>query len=134
MLLVRAGIGPSQLHGYGLFALEDIPQGTKIWQFTDGFDLDVEPERLDDMPEMIRDVLLHYGYIDARLSRFILCCDDARFLNHSSTPNIRTDFSGDPHGVDVAARNIEAGEELTVDYSVIEGAAPSPVMSDEAAP
>jgi hypothetical protein len=31
---------------------------------------------------LFRETLLHYGYIDPRINRFILCCDNARFINH----------------------------------------------------
>ena len=64
------------------------------------------------------------GYIDPRLNRYILCCDNARFINHSNTPNIQSDFSTDRYGVDVAARDIETGEELTIDYGSVEGHRP----------
>jgi hypothetical protein len=50
-------------------------------------------------------VLLHYGYVDARLNRFILCCDNARFINHSAAPNLVTDHARDRYGVDVARRH-----------------------------
>ena len=68
--------------------------------------------------------MLHYGYIHPKLNRFILCCDDYRFANHSHTPNIRIELGTDPYGLDMAARDIEAGEELTVDYEVVEGSGP----------
>ena len=68
---------------------------------------------------------MHYGYIDPRLHRFILCCDDARFINHHDTPNLRVDFEADSHGVDIAARDIAAGEELTIDYGLLEGFRPA---------
>jgi uncharacterized protein len=89
--------------------------------FTPGFDLDLYPDILEAQPAVFRERLLHYGYIDPRINRYILCCDDARFINHSDTPNLRTDFSLDRHGVDIAARDIEAGEELTIDYELVEG-------------
>jgi len=68
--------------------------------------------------------LLHYGYIDPRLRRFILCCDDARFINHSDTPNIVPEFDEGGYGIDVAARDIAEGEEITADYGIVEGARP----------
>jgi SET domain-containing protein len=39
-------------------------------------------------------------------------------------PNVRVDPTGDFYGVDFAARDIETGEELTVDYGVVEGVRP----------
>lgn len=121
MLLVAVRVDLSPIHGLGAFAVHPIAKGTEVWRFTPGFDLDLEPAALDDLPELFRDTLLHYGYLDPRLGRFILAADDARFLNHSDRPNVVSDFARDPYGVDVAARDIAAGEELTVDYAWVEG-------------
>jgi SET domain-containing protein len=128
MLLVPVRLGPSPIHGLGVFAVEPIPAGTVVWRFTPGFDLDLDPAILDAQPPHFRAVMLHYGYLDPRLSRFVLCSDDARFINHSDTPNLRTDLSAEPHGVDVAARDIAAGEELTIDYGLLEGVRPGGVV------
>jgi len=125
MLLVPVEVHRSAIHGLGVFALRCIAKGTVVWSFTPGFDLDLDPKLLDEQPAHFRQVLFHYGYIDPRLNRFILCCDDARFMNHSDAPNLRIDPHADRHGVDVAVRDIEAGEELTIDYASIEGSRPS---------
>jgi SET domain-containing protein len=116
MLFVRTRLAPSSIHGLGLFAAEPIPRGAEVWRFTPGFDLDLDPALVENQPAIFRERLLHYGYIDSRLGRYILCCDDARFINHSDTPNLRTDLDGDRYGVDIAARDIAAGEEITIDY------------------
>jgi SET domain-containing protein len=126
VLLVRVRVAASGIHGLGVFAVAPIAKGTVVWRFTPGFDLDLDPAVLDAQPAHFRGVLLHYGYIDPRLNRFILCCDDARFINHSDTPNLFVDVARDRHGVDVAARDIAAGEEMTVDYALIEGSRPAP--------
>ena len=124
MLLIPVRVDRSSIHGLGIFAVHPISRGTSIWKFTPGFDLDLDPKLLDEQPEHFRKVLLHYGYIDPRLNRYILCCDDYRFANHSDTPNIRADLIADRYGIDVAARDIESGEELTNDYEVVEGKRP----------
>lgn len=121
MLLVRVRVDRSSIHGLGVFADEPIAEGQAVWRFTPDFDLDVEPRMLEGLPELQRERLLHYGYLDARSRRFILCCDDARFLNHSETPTLATDFTDDRYGVDRAARYVALGEELTVDYRLLEG-------------
>jgi SET domain-containing protein len=108
----------------GVFAIDPVPAGTEVWRFTPDFDLAVDPALLDEQPSHLKERLLHYGYIDPRLHRFILCCDDARFMNHSDDPNVRTIFSLDRYGVDVAARDIAGGEEITIDYSLVEGPRP----------
>lgn len=125
MLLVKTRVDKSPIHGLGLFAVEPIAKCTPIWRFTPGLDLDLDPAIVGSQPVLFREALLHYGYIDPRLNRYILCCDDARFINHSDTPNILSDYSQDRYGVDVAARDIVAGEELTINYESVEGFRPS---------
>lgn len=125
MLHIPTRVAPSDLHGLGLFAREAIPRGAIIWTFTPPFDLDLPMTLLDAQSALAQQALRHYGYVDARLGRFILCADDYRFVNHSATPNIVSDFTHSEHGVDRAARDIAAGEELTVDYLEVEGARPA---------
>ncbi len=123
MLLVPTRLDRSPIHGLGVFAAAPIAAGTAVWRFTRGFDLDLDPRALDAQPEHFVAVMRHYGYIDANLQRFVLCCDDYRFVNHSDHPNLRAEPL-EPHGIDVAVRDIAAGEELTVDYRAIEGRCP----------
>ena len=124
MLLVPVRVARSSIHGLGIFCSQPIPKHTRVWQFTPGFDLDLDPSELERHPSHFRATILHSGYIDPRRNRFILCCDDYRFMNHSDTPNVQVDTAADPHGIDYAARDIEQGEELTVDYGIVEGARP----------
>ena len=124
MLLTRVRLAGSPLHGLGVFAAEPIAEGTVVWRFTPGFDLDIDPAKLAEQPDAARDFLRHFGYVDVNLGRFVLCCDHARFINHSDRPNLRSDRSRDAHGMDVANRNIAIGEELTLDYRVLEGRRP----------
>jgi hypothetical protein len=97
-----------------------IPEGTAVWRFTAGFDLDLDPKCLEEQPAIVRERLLHYGYIDRRLHRYILCCDGARFIIHSVAAKLRPDFTLEPHGVDIAVVDIPAGAEITVDHRLIE--------------
>ena len=124
MLLIPVKINRSSIHGIGIFASQAIEAGTCIWRFTPGFDLDIDPSALELQPAHFRESMFHYGYIDPRRDRFILCCDDYRFLNHSDTPNVRVDLRKELYGVDFAARDIQAGEELTVDYGTVDGRRP----------
>jgi SET domain-containing protein len=120
MLLVRVTVAPSSIHGLGVFAAESVPRGTAVWRFTPGFDLECPAETLEGLSLLQRERLLHYGYLERRSGLFVLCCDDARFLNHSAAPNLVNEPDGTRHGVDRAARDIAVGEELTVDYHSFE--------------
>lgn len=120
MLLLPVRVEQSSIHGLGAFAIEPIATGSEVWRFTRGFALDLDPGLLDNQPEHFRERLLHYGYLDRRLNRFILCCDDARFINHSGTPNVCPAFTLDRYGVDIAVRDVRPGEEITVNYERFE--------------
>jgi len=112
-----------------VFAVDPIPSGTEVWRFTPGLDLDLDPSVLDAQPPLARESLLHYGYIDLRLHRYILGCDEVRFFNHSDTPNVAPDFTLDRYGIYSAVRDITAGEEITVNYELVDGERPEPAYS-----
>jgi SET domain-containing protein len=122
MLLITTRLGSSPLHGLGLFAAEPIPAGTEIWRFTPRFDLEFPKSEVQALPTRMREFIEHYGYLDARLGLWVICFDNARFMNHSDTPNTRPDYALDPHGVDIALRTIGAGEEITTDYRLLQAA------------
>ena len=120
MLRVPTHLRPSSIHGIGVFAAERIPAGAEVWRFSPGFDLDLDPLVVEDLPRHLQDWFAHFGYVDFHLDRLIVCLDDARFINHSSSPNLHSDYSADRYGPDFAVRDIEAGEELTADYAEFE--------------
>lgn len=61
-----------------------------------------------------------YAYLDFHLDAFILCADDARFMNHSDNSNVRPDYNLDPFGIDIAVCDVQIGEEITTNYTLIE--------------
>ncbi len=120
MLLVPTRIGPSRIHGIGVFALASIAKGSAVWRFAKGLDMEFSPDVVPTLPAHVQEFFSHYGYLDRNVKRIVLCFDDARFVNHSDTPNVATDYAQDPYGFDVALRDIAAGEELTMDYAGFE--------------
>lgn len=120
MLLVPTRLAPSSIHGLGVFAVEPVGKGTPIWRFAKGLDMEFEAAVVETLPPHVRTFFSHYGYLDRNVNRIVLCFDDARFVNHSTTPNVATDYARDPYGLDVALRDIAAGEELTMDYANFE--------------
>jgi SET domain-containing protein len=120
MLLVPTRLAQSPLHGLGVFAAEPIARGTPVWRFARGLDMELSPDVVDALPEHVRAFISHYGYLDRNVKRIILCFDDGRFVNHSAAPNVATDYAQDPYGLDIALRDIAAGDELTMDYAGFE--------------
>jgi hypothetical protein len=111
MLCVHARVGPSTIHGLGLFAAQFIPEGTVIWAFASGFDVEIAESSVDSLSPAAREQLLHYAEYYPTEKKFVLSSDDDRFTNHSDTPNTA------PQGeMVVAARDIHDGEEITCDY------------------
>ena len=120
MLLVPTRLAQSPIHGFGVFAVAPIVKGVPVWRFERGLDMEFDPDIVGTLPGHVRTFFAHYGYLDRNVKRIILCFDDARFVNHSNTPNVATDYALDSYGVDVALRDIAAGEELTMDYGGFE--------------
>lgn len=117
MMLVRTSVGPSSIDGIGLFAAAFIPKGTKIWQFNPALDIVISEARLAASDPVTRDFVLTYAYLSKRSGHYVLCADNARFFNHSTRPNtVGISDSVDIETVDIAIRDIEAGEELTTNY------------------
>ena len=119
MLLVKTKIGPSKIAGIGLFSDQFIPKGASVWKMMPGFDMEIRKEALPQLSEPARLQFLNYVYMNRQKGTYILCFDDARFFNHSEIPNVGS--SEDDSVVDVALRDIQAGEELTQDYEKFDG-------------
>lgn len=125
MILVETRVAPSGIHGNGLFAVRPLPAGTPFYRHAPEFDQSFTPEAWAALPDPARGFVRHFTYFDRAAGRMILSGDDARFMNHSDTPN-----TGVPAGasfregepvVTVALRDIAAGEELTCDYRAFDG-------------
>ena len=121
MLLVPTELRKSPIHGIGLFARERIAKGTVVWKFVEGFDAEFIAEQLAQLPKVAQDYLHFYAYISSATGNYILPSDNGRFFNHSDTPNvIRSNIPDGRDGADIAAQDIEAGEELLYNYNEFE--------------
>ncbi len=111
MLRVPTYVAPSPIAGMGLFAATHLPAGCVIWEYTEGIDWRIEPAELSLFPEPYQSRLRHYLYQEDS-GVYVLCGDNAKYMNHSDDPNC-----DDPEGAHtVTSRVIQAGEELTCDY------------------
>ena len=119
MLYVKTKLKESLIHGIGCFADEDISKGTIIWKFVPGFDQEFPRDFIQKLSVPSRQQVLKYAYISRSTDNYILCSDDTRFFNHSDDNNIQNvALEGEQEGIDIANRDIKAGEELTYNYNV----------------
>lgn len=112
MLTVNTAVRPSSIEGLGLFACEMIPAGHVIWEFNPKFDTAYSQEEFDYLPEAAKAHVRKYSYFCAEKNFWILCGDDARFMNHADSPNTYEE----PGNKTIASRDIAVGEEITCDY------------------
>lgn len=121
MLLVKTKIKESDIHGIGLFADQFIPEGTKIWKFTKGFDQRFTKEQVLNFPDLAQIFLYKYSSLSRKSGLYLLCADYGNFFNHSDTSNALTvDEEGEEEPVVVAIRDIQPDEEITDNYSSFE--------------
>ena len=115
MLLVDARAGISTIHGLGLIAGQFIPKGTTIWQFQPGFDLAKTDAEYAQLPPRAQEAFDYYSYHCKVAGIRVFSSDDDRFTNHAEEPN--SIFVG---GVTIAVRDIQPGEEVTMNYDEFE--------------
>ncbi|KKW11252.1 MAG: Nuclear protein SET [Parcubacteria group bacterium GW2011_GWA2_49_9] len=122
MLLVKTKVLQSKIHGLGLFADEFIPKGTITWRFDPQIDLYFEPEEVAKMTELKRSLIEHFAYLSQQTGKYVYSVDNTRFTNHSAHPNINNTkvLEGDREVCGEAKRDIAVGEELTIDYRLVD--------------
>lgn len=106
----KLSIRPSEIHRWGVFAEEAIPKGRKVIEYTGERISRAETARRADAPLNYLFTLDSYWTLDGSVGG-----SGAEFINHSCEPNCYAwIFKG--HILYMAARDIRAGEELTIDY------------------
>lgn len=115
MLIVKTILKYSEIHGLGCFAGEDIKKGQIVWRFDEGIDLIFKESDLKNFPVSFVEFLKMYAYspLVNTEKTYVLCADNARHMNHDENPNL----DETPDGLNVALRDIKAGEELTCNYN-----------------
>lgn len=111
MLLVETYIKNSSIHGLGLFAKEFIPKETKIWEYNIHLDNCLSNESKIKLPKINQDFIEFFYYFKKDFGWTILG-DNARFINHSYTPN--TDSK--EFFTTIANRDIQIDEEIFENY------------------
>jgi hypothetical protein len=116
MLTIPVEIRKSKIHGYGVFALEDIKQGTVVWMFEPGFDRKVSRLLAENCGK--KNYIFERGYINPKnADMIVLCIDEAQWINFPPPElqaNLKLGGLQDGEHLLLAAINIPAGAELTV--------------------
>ncbi len=119
MLLVQTYVDFSPNKGIGLFAKENILEGTKYWIRNEIFDNVISPQQLVLLEEIAVSYIKEHGFLEIT-GNWYLCCDNARFSNHSENPNSKDYF--DSKGLvefTLASKDILTGEEILCNYKEI---------------
>lgn len=123
MMLIKTRIGPSRIHGIGLFADQYIKKGTAIWRFTPGFDLKFTEDQVKCLPWKARKYLMKYSWKSDKSHMVCFASDDGKYFNHSDNPNSLSAYYDDEEEVVTkAVRDIQKGEEITDNYRSFESA------------
>jgi len=110
LVKIRVRVGTSRIAGLGLFAEQDIKQGTKIIRYIgERITHEESEQRLAAGNVYIFGLNERYS-IDGSTPK-----NTARYINHSCDPNCHTEQFGNTIWI-VAIKDIEAGEELTYNY------------------
>jgi len=102
-------VGQSKIHGWGLYADQDIPANRKVIEYTGEKISMMEAMRRQDTPFLF--VLDDLWMIDGAVRG-----SGAELINHSCAPNLVTRIVKG-HILFMSLRPIRKGEELTVDYN-----------------
>jgi hypothetical protein len=99
--------------GSGVFATRRIPRGTITWAQC-SLDRVLSPSEVKALGPAYHPVIDRYAYTNSA-GDYVLCWDFGRFMNHSCRPAVLAPG----FDIDVAIRDVEAGEQLTCDYALL---------------
>lgn len=99
--------------GLGVFATKFIPKGTIVWVL-DELDMILDEEYVESLDPLRKAIVYKYAYQDDQ-SKYVLCWDHARYMNHSFHPNCVSTV----YELELASRHIFPGEQLTCDYATL---------------
>jgi len=113
MLVVKTYLKEFKGKGIGLVAKKLIKKGQVVWTYNSVVDVEIDKESIP------KEALEFYNIyvVEYKKGKFMLNTDNARFINHSKNPNIKS------LGIfkdSITIRDISPGEEITVDYSEID--------------
>jgi len=112
-MLYKTTVAKSNIHGLGLFSNEFIKKGSVFWKhdhIIDGW-IDIRTAERHKYDAFIENIDYFYCY-DKELDLFIRHADTIIFINHSDSSNLDSPSKY----IHIANKDIERGEELTLNY------------------
>jgi SET domain-containing protein len=106
----RLRVGPSEIHRWGVYAVESIPARRKVIEYTGERISRRETKKRSERELNYLFTLDSYWTIDGSVNG-----SGAQYINHCCEPNLAARIVRG-HILYLAVRDIRAGEELTVDY------------------
>lgn len=112
---MRVIVRSSPIHAAGVFAIDPIPKGTRVLEYTG----ERMPHEAADALYDQRPYTYLFGFGDG--SHVIDGYGLAMYVNHSCDPNCETEEDDQGHVWIDAMRDIASGDELTYDYFLYDG-------------
>jgi SET domain-containing protein len=113
MLIVKTKLKEIPGKGIGLIADQKIKKGQIVYTYNPIIDIKIKKK---DIPMEAKEFFDTYA-VDEGKNYVLLNTDNARFINHSKTPNTK---SLGVFGNNVALCDISVGDEITIDYNTID--------------
>lgn len=113
MLVIKVKLREIKSKGIGVFADQKIIKGQSVWVYNPVIDIRINRK---DIPEKMKNFFEIYA-VDTGEEYVSLNIDNARFINHSDNPNIKSLGSCKDN---IAIRDIQIGEEITINYTEID--------------
>ncbi|TFZ02124.1 SET domain-containing protein [Ramlibacter humi] len=108
----------SGVHGKGVFAVQDIPEGETIIEYVGEVISWKEAQRRHPHDPKDPNHTFYFHVDDKRVIDALYGGNSSRWINHSCAPNCEADEVGGRVFIK-ALRNIAAGEELNYDYGLV---------------
>ena len=115
---VKTKLGPSKVHGVGVFALRDIPKGQKLYTEMYPRIFTLPYKEFDNLFPEVREYLIErwpqvqngskFMWPETRIQAFMNCAPEPEMVNYDAIN-------------DVVLKDIERGEEIFEDYRKIKG-------------
>lgn len=122
MYIVQVEIRDSNIDSKGVFALEFIPKGTIVWQYSEDHDRKMTPSEFDHLDEEAKIALQRIAYLSPTTKMWVTPPDNdpACYTNHNPD-SFNTSVSFEPKVSEEplfrANRDIKIGDEITNNYT-----------------